>query len=120
MKPTFRSRFTPVVRTVRPVPFTLALVALGGGCAPVDDPLGQTTEEIHANAGSTVTPDREVNDLSGRYPEVMHAVPGGGCTGTVIAPYAVLTAAHCGTSNWTVNWENSCNFRPIQAVHQNP
>lgn len=86
----------------------------------VDDDIASTAQAVHANAGSSVTPARERNDFAGRYPEVMYAVPGGGCTGTVIAPYAVLTAAHCGEQQWSVNWEGPAAYQGIAAVHLNP
>jgi len=54
---------------------------------------------ITAGKGNTVTKEA-VKPTSGEYPEVGLVSGGLGCTGTIVGPYAVITAGHCvGTTN---------------------
>ncbi len=75
-------------------------VALSCGSAPPGTPGSEATESqsapIHANPGSTITKSTEPTALTGQFPQVLFVSTGSGtCTGTVIAPYAILSAAHC-------------------------
>ncbi|MEY4510690.1 MAG: hypothetical protein RLZZ450_2812 [Pseudomonadota bacterium] len=94
-----------------------------GACAPSDDRTedrgAPTPEEaLAANPTSTVIPNREAADWRGVYREVVWATVGGGCTGTIVGPYAVLSAKHCGTNNGTVQ-SNGSSYAS-RAVHLNP
>jgi hypothetical protein len=79
---------------------------------------------VTANTGSSSTPTKEATNTGGRYPEVVrYASPSGGCTGTVIAPYTVITANHCwngaGTPGWVV-WDNQAIWLQVSAAYRNP
>lgn len=83
-------------------------------------------EGIHENPGSSPSKIRENNRLTGRYPEVMYIKDFRSdgmynCTGTVVAPYAVLTAHHCiGENSQTqVDWWGDVTF-PVARVFRNP
>ncbi|WP_163994969.1 hypothetical protein [Pyxidicoccus caerfyrddinensis] len=118
----------------------LASATLASGCGPADEvptePLEQRTDSIIANPGSTVGPARESTTTTGRFPEVVRflypsvSTSNGvtttrwwNCTGTVIAPYAVLTASHCapnGTDLGQVRWDNAGLGLSVGAVYTNP
>lgn len=110
-----------------PKHLTLGLCAISfchmvGACAPSDDRTEDSappmTEKLAGNPTSTVYPNREAADWSGFYREVVYATVGGGCTGTIVGPYAVLSANHCGTSNGTVR-SNGSSYAS-RSVHANP
>jgi hypothetical protein len=72
------------------------------------EPAQAQANAIHANAGSTITKSTEPNTATGQYPQVMEVQNSmGKCTGTVIAPYTVLTAAHCNVAGGLdVSWND--------------
>jgi hypothetical protein len=75
------------------------------GCEGLPAELGsdETTEqEITMAPGSTKVIGREPTTPTGRYPEVVNFAVG--CTGTILAPYLVLTARHCWGTNLWVEW----------------
>jgi hypothetical protein len=105
------------------------LLAFAVGCGSPDRPEdeGRTqnvTESVSANGGSTVPVNREDNFLVGAFPEVMLAALSGGCTGTVIGPYTVLTAKHCTDNldlpNAYVAWHGVFPELSISKVYLNP
>ena len=90
----------------------VAIVAsvMTAGCGSVPESaerLDEVDQAITPNPGSTQTPASEPNDLSGAFPETMYTLATLGCTGTVIAPYAVLTAAHCGPEGVLIRWNGT-------------
>jgi hypothetical protein len=66
-------------------------------CGTTEGGVGQTSAAVHGNAGSVVSPAREPTSSSGSYPQVVAVITkiGGACTGTIVGPYAVLSASHC-------------------------
>ena len=79
--------------------------------APPETPVPETTKsqasDIHANPGSTITKSTEPNSQTGQFPQVMLVTSNmGTCTGTVIAPYTVLSAAHCDFPGTSIAWNS--------------
>jgi hypothetical protein len=98
------------------------IAAAGCGNAPTEsEPLHEVNQEISANPGSTQAVTTEPTNFVGAFPEVMlspHPNPGG-CTGTVIGPYAVLSAAHC-VFNEPISWGAASLSLPVTLHHTNP
>lgn len=73
------------------------LVALGG-CDEAEVEVEGAEHRISGNTPNTLVNSEDTVPDEGRFPEVMRVrlPPGdGNCTGTVMGPYAVLTASHC-------------------------
>jgi hypothetical protein len=79
-------------------------VACLAACQAPDRSVEETQQPVTLNPGSTTQVARENNSRdSGRYPEVVLVTGlGGGCTGTILGPYLVMTAKHCAGVN--VSW----------------
>jgi hypothetical protein len=78
---------------------------------------------IHLNPGNnTISVSHEPNAWTGQYPQVTWAVSNGyGCTGTIIAPYAVLTAHHCNRqAPGTISWQASSDLHVSPWAYDNP
>src|SRR5262245_37635090 len=97
------------MRTRSVVMFLWALAVLSASaCSRSDIDSTSRTAELRS-AGpigqESIAPD------AGRFREVMLTSTGGTCTGTVIGPFAVVTAAHCGAAGATgaINWPATTN-----------
>jgi hypothetical protein len=74
----------------------LIFAILGLGCSPETLDVGTASSAIHGNTANTTVDHEALESLLGHYPEVGRSwVPGYYCSGTVIGPYAMLTASHC-------------------------
>lgn len=99
----------------------LSLITLSAAlaCGPMEAPdIGVTEDEVAGNGGSAVS--REENKAGiGKYRAMMYVGVGGGCTGTVIAPHVVLSAAHCGdTPGWIMY--RDIGWLSVSAIYKNP
>jgi hypothetical protein len=93
------------LRVVTSLSGLLALSWLSGCDGVPPDAEGPAATEaktgaIHVNPGSTIAKASESNALTGQFPQVMFV--NNSCTGEVIAPYTILTAAHCNGGNDTI------------------
>jgi|GEM_PF-1891928 len=92
-------------RSRRALPFAKAHIAAfalcAAGCAGSLEPEEAATETmpVTMNPGSTTTVTQEANEWGHSQSQVVYVQASGACTGTIVAPYTVVTASHCGTSN---------------------
>jgi hypothetical protein len=104
-----RSGARAIVRSLTPILTALIATGCGNEAPGVESSVAEiedVAQPITPNSGSTTSPTIEANSTSTTYREVMWVSAGLNCTGTVIGPYAVLSAAHCG-AGFSIQWTNA-------------
>jgi hypothetical protein len=85
-----------------------------------DETVESGSFEISSGGGATVSSE-PASPTDGLYPEVMHTTSTiGGCTATVLGPYAVLTARHCVDQGRAVSIEWDIDAYAVANRFDNP